>query len=55
MNNENSEEQVAYINRIIDTYVTMMRESGNTNITYEYILNEVHDSFIQMRMTLSST
>ena len=45
MNNENSEEQVAYINRIIDTYVTMMRESGNTNITYEYILNEVHDSF----------
>lgn len=45
MNNENSEDQVAYINRIIDTYVRMMRESGNTNITYEYILDQVHDNF----------
>lgn len=45
MSNENSEEQVEYINEIIDEYVSMMRESGNTDITYEYILNEVYDNF----------
>lgn len=29
---------------VIDAYVEKMRESGNTNITYEYILDSVHDS-----------
>ena len=28
---------------VIDAYVKKMRESGNTNITYEYILDNVHD------------
>lgn len=28
---------------IIDAYVKKMRESGNTNITHEYILDNVHD------------
>ena len=28
---------------IIDAYVEKMRESGNTNITYEYILDNVHE------------
>lgn len=30
------------IEDVIDSYVYKMRESGNTNITDEYILNEVH-------------
>ncbi|MBR2861879.1 MAG: diguanylate cyclase [Clostridia bacterium] len=28
---------------VIDAYVEKMRESGNTNITYEYILDNLHD------------
>ena len=28
---------------VIDAYVRKMRESGNTNITYEYILDNVHE------------
>ncbi|MBR5479466.1 MAG: diguanylate cyclase [Clostridia bacterium] len=28
---------------VIDAYVTKMRESGNTNITYEYILDNLHE------------
>ncbi len=28
---------------VVNTYVEKMRESGNTNITYEYILDNVHD------------
>ena len=34
---------VADIVTVIDAYVDKMRESGNTNITYEYILEEVYD------------
>lgn len=30
---------------IIDAYVRMMRESGNTDITYEYILDDVDDDY----------
>ena len=40
------------IKQVIDTYVLMMRESGNTSITYEYILDEVYDTFYQNRMEL---
>lgn len=32
---------------VIDAYVTKMRESGNTNITYEYILDELHEKNLQ--------
>lgn len=37
------EEQIADVVKIMDAYVEKMRESGNTNITYEYILDEVYD------------
>lgn len=43
-NSANSFESDAIID-IIDSYVKMMRESGNTNITYEYILDEVDDDY----------
>lgn len=32
---------------VIDAYVKKMRESGNTNITYEYILDELHERNLQ--------
>ncbi len=32
---------------IIDAYVKKMRESGNTNITYEYILDNIHERNLQ--------
>ena len=34
------------IEEVIESYVYKMRESGNTDITYEYILNEVHSKDI---------
>ncbi len=32
---------------VIDAYVEKMRESGNTNITYEYILDNLHERNLQ--------
>ncbi len=32
---------------VIDAYVKKMRESGNTNITYEYILDDLHERNVQ--------
>ena len=32
---------------VIDAYVTKMRESGNTNITHEYILDNLHERNLQ--------
>ena len=32
---------------VIDAYVDKMRESGNTNITYEYILDNLHERNVQ--------
>lgn len=32
---------------VIDNYVTKMRESGNTNINYEYILDTLHERNVQ--------
>lgn len=32
---------------VIEAYVTKMRESGNTNITYEYILDDLHERDLQ--------
>ena len=32
---------------VIDAYVEKMRESGNTNITYEYILDTLHERNLQ--------
>lgn len=33
--------------KVIDAYVTKMRESGNTNITYEYILDDLHEKNLE--------
>lgn len=41
--NAKEESIVADTVAVIDAYVEKMRESGNTNITYEYILDNVHD------------
>lgn len=43
ISNTKEESIVADVLTVIDAYVEKMRESGNTNITYEYILDEVHD------------
>ena len=37
-------EDIVYV---IDAYVKKMRESGNTNITYEYILDNLHERNLQ--------
>ena len=39
------QEEIDNIKTIIDSYVSMMSESGNTNITSDYILNDVYDSY----------
>ena len=44
LDNNASRTKIAAIERVIDSYVEMMRESGNTDITYEYILDDVHDA-----------
>ena len=40
---ENAQEDIKDILRIINAYVEKMRESGNTDIDYNYILNDVYD------------
>lgn len=41
--NVKEESLVADVVTVIDAYVDKMRESGNTNISYEYILDDVHE------------
>lgn len=43
--NAANQEEIDKIKGIIDSYVSMMSESGNTNITSEYILKDVYDSY----------
>lgn len=43
LENNASQTEIDAINAVIDSYVNMMRESGNTNITADYIL-ELHDT-----------
>ncbi len=43
ISNTKEESIVTDLVSVIDKYVTKMRESGNTNITYEYILDDVHE------------
>ncbi len=45
LDNNASQTQIEAIDRVIDSYVRMMRESGNTGITYEYILDDVYDEW----------
>lgn len=44
ISNGSAQQQIDDIKEIIETYVSMMRESGNTDITYEYILNQVYEN-----------
>lgn len=41
--NSASEQEVEKIMGVIDSYVQMMSDSGNTNITSEYILGDIYD------------
>lgn len=42
ISNMAEEEKIQDVLVLIDDYIEKMRESGNTNITYEYILDEVY-------------
>lgn len=43
ISNTKEESIVEDVVTVIDAYVEKMRESGNTNITYEYILDNLHE------------
>ena len=47
ISNEKEESIVNDIVTVIDAYVDKMRESGNTNISYEYILDNLHERNVQ--------
>ena len=47
ISNEKDKSIVEDVVTVIDAYVTKMRESGNTNITYEYILDNLHERNLQ--------
>lgn len=51
LSNDKRQEQIAFVRGIIDAYVNMMRESGNTNITYEYIIQDVDDNWYELEGT----
>lgn len=42
--NTASDEEIEKIKGVIDSYVEMMSSSGNTNITSEYILQDIYDN-----------
>ncbi len=49
-NNISNEKNISIVEDIvtvIDAYVTKMRDSGNTNISYEYILDNLHERNLQ--------
>ncbi len=43
ISNEKDQSLVEDVVTVIDAYVKKMRESGNTNITFEYILDDLYD------------
>ncbi len=47
ISNTKEESMVEDVVTIIDAYVKKMRDSGNTNITYEYILDNLHERNVQ--------
>jgi len=47
ISNEKDNSLVEDVVTVIDAYVTKMRESGNTNISYEYILDNLHERNVQ--------
>ena len=47
ISNAKEDSIVADVVTVIEAYVNKMRESGNTNITYEYILDDLHERNVQ--------
>lgn len=47
ISNEKDKSLIEDVVTVIDAYVTKMRDSGNTNITYEYILDNLHERNVQ--------
>lgn len=47
ISNAEDESIVADLVHVIDAYVKKMRESGNTNISHEYILDDLHEKNVQ--------
>ena len=47
ISNAKEESLVEDVVAVIEAYVNKMRESGNTNITYEYILDDLHERDLQ--------
>ena len=47
ISNAKEESIVEDVVTVIDAYVKKMRESGNTNISYEYILDNLHEKNLQ--------
>lgn len=47
ISNTKDESIVADVLTVIDAYVKKMRDSGNTNISYEYILDNLHERNVQ--------
>ncbi len=47
ISNTKNESIVEDVVTVIDAYVKKMRESGNTNISYEYILDNLHERNLQ--------
>ena len=47
ISNAKEESIVEDVVTVIDAYVEKMRESGNTNISYEYILDNLHEKNLQ--------
>ena len=45
LGNQASQSQVSGIEQIIASYVAMMRRSGNSGLTFEYILDNVYDNY----------
>ena len=45
--NEKDKSLIEDVVTVIDAYVKKMRESGNTNISYEYILDNLHERNVQ--------
>lgn len=45
INNETSSEEIEKIKGVIESYVNMMSNSDNTNITSDYILDDVHENY----------
>ena len=47
ISNAEDESLVEDVVTVVDAYVKKMRDSGNTNITYEYILDNLHERNLQ--------